>query len=63
MIQCDTTGGEPFRPVSVPDFGRSHTIVLVNLRMLHAHEVAFGEGTAGAGVGLAPSGLEQMEEE
>jgi hypothetical protein len=29
---CDASGGEPVRPISVPDFGRSHSIVLVNLR-------------------------------
>mmetsp|Transcript_32904 Transcript_32904/g.106396 ORF Transcript_32904/g.106396 Transcript_32904/m.106396 type:complete len:504 (+) Transcript_32904:122-1633(+) len=42
---CTAECGAPVRLISVPDFGRSHSIVLVNIRTLHAHEVAFGEGT------------------
>lgn len=39
-------GGEPVRLVTVPDFSSTHSIVLVNLRTLGAHQVAFGAGAA-----------------
>jgi hypothetical protein len=56
VIQYDTAGGKPVRVISVFGFTRTHSIVLFNLRTLHAHEVAFGESAAD--MGLAP-----MEEE
>jgi len=44
---CEAEGGAPVRLISVPDFATSQTIVLVNLRTLYAHTVAFGPGAGG----------------